>query len=371
MGQTCSSPTRKNVLRGLNFGADSFLELAGVVPFVGNFFDLIRSLKEQWGVLSTRIEEAREVNDWATEELAFLSAFARQAGLRLGEDLTDDVTQRELQRAVNQLKRSIEALNEEARRITAMTGNLARQRVRAALNGEDFESAKQAVEDAKEMFNRALMVRVDRGVQRLEEELREWRKEQREMWIAQREFNRSISARCSQSQLLCALACGGLLVHSANIGVLDLSPGFTNRVYLWLRYSNASVAIFGPKRNAFVRALATVARVAPRWGVRILTAQQGSLTIVCSVNFGNCGIAAVKFADKMVCGQDAAKDLSLLGLGDCRVLVAFAERTTAPDGPESPDQLTEEHIAEFNALTAKLTRCGCCWTTARRSIGRQ
>ena len=242
MGQTCSSPTRSNVLRGLNFGADSFLELAGVVPFVGNFFDLIRSLKEQWGVLSTRIEEAREVDDWATEELAFLTAFARQAGLRLGEDLPD-VTQRELQRAVNQLERSILALNEEARRITAVAGNLARQRVRAALNGEDFESAKQAVEDAKELFSRALMVRVDRGVQRLEEGLREYWKEQREMWIAQREFNRSISARYSQSQLLCALACGGLLVHSANIGVLDLSPGFTNRVYLWLRYSNASVAI--------------------------------------------------------------------------------------------------------------------------------
>ena len=34
----------------------------------------------------------------------------------------------------------------------------------------------------------------------------------------------------------------------------------------------------------------------------------------------------------------------MLGLGDCRVLVAFAERTTAPDGP---DQLTKEQIAEF------------------------
>jgi len=117
-------------------------------------------------------------------------------------------------------------------------------------------------------------------------------------------------------------------------------------VLIGLYFSNARVDMFGPnQRNALSRILATVAGVAANWA-HILSVHEGSLTVECSVDFREDGIAAAKFVDTMVCGQDAAKDLSSLGLGDCRVLIAVAARTR----PEMRHMLDYSRGAAHDAI---------------------
>ena len=313
----------------VTLAVDSLLAVGEAVPVVGDFFELIANFKEQCMELLGRVDEANEVWNWAQDEVNLLKEIEKKLNRRADAG-SNEPAEKALKRAAIKLKGCIEELKAEAKHISA-GGSRARQLFRGTIHKRNFESAKEAVAEAKEGFNLALAVDTNDVAHQILEG-------QDAMHAAIGELKPMIEARHGSGDTITALIGGAAMIGVddwrirtvlvvatlANQGMLDLSPGFLNRAttVVKLRYSDACVAMFSPnQKNALVTALANVAGVAANC-THILNVRDGSLIIECSVDFGEDAIAAAEFADRMVCGQDATKDLSSLGLGDCRVVVA-------------------------------------------------
>ena len=134
---------------------------------------------------------------------------------------------------------------------------------------------------------------------------------------------------------------------SGSWGVFLAAPaaGLRFEANVKLLFPVACVAMFVlAKQNALLKAIAIVAGV-PLNSAQIISSCDGSLIVLCNVDFREDAIAAAKFVDAMVCGQ-AAKDLSSLGLGECRVLVAVAACTTT-SGVATPSFAEPEPEGEY------------------------
>ena len=325
-------------MRVLNDAVDTLITLGEVVPVFGAFFELMGLLRDKWQALVERNDEANNVFEWAQEELDLLNVIES----RDERILQNEASRRLLQRAVVKAKISINILIKIADEIQTDTcchgccfKNLT-DCCRLVLKRDDFESAKENVKDAREFFDRALAADTNETAHEILEgqnaltRMMEARHGPGDNMIAFFGIAGVIGAGDWRIRLVLAVA------TLANQGMLDLSPGFLDRAatVVKLRYSDACVDMFGPgPRRALVEALANVAGVAANC-THILNISDGSLIIECSVDFGEDAIAAARFVDVMVCGQEAANDLSSLGLGDCRVLVAVAARTAKSDVPE-------------------------------------
>ena len=139
-----------------HLAVDSVLSLGGAVPVVGDFFDLITHFKDQWIQLVGRIDEANEVATWAQDEIYLLDAIKKQINRRA--DTGSNVpAEKALKRAAIKLNESIKQLVAEANRISA-DGTRAKQYFRGAIHKRHFESAKEAVEEARKIFSQASAV---------------------------------------------------------------------------------------------------------------------------------------------------------------------------------------------------------------------
>ena len=138
-------------LRVGNTGLDALIALGEVVPVVGDFFGLIEVFKDRCGDLSARIDEAKELARWEREELYLLEMILTRV------DRSKDPLTQMLRQAVKRYANSIKHLKAEAERITA-DGSKCKQCIRGVLYQGNFESAKEAVEEAKKGFRLALEV---------------------------------------------------------------------------------------------------------------------------------------------------------------------------------------------------------------------
>jgi len=152
-----------------HLAVDSVLSLGGAVPVVGDFFDLIANFKEQWMELVGRIDEANEVATWAQDEIYLLDQINKQINRRA--DAGSNVpAEKALKRAAIKLNESIKQLVAEAKRISA-GGARAKQYFRGAIHKRNFESAKEAVEEARKIFSQALAVNTNEMVRPITEKI--------------------------------------------------------------------------------------------------------------------------------------------------------------------------------------------------------
>ena len=135
---------------------DVAIGTANLVPVVGEFFDLIANFKDQCMDLLGRVDEANEVETWAQDELNLLTGIATQINRRADVGLNEPA-EKALRQAAIKLQGCIEKLETEAKRISA-GGARARQLFRGTIHKRNFESAKEAVEEARKIFSQALAV---------------------------------------------------------------------------------------------------------------------------------------------------------------------------------------------------------------------
>ena len=135
---------------------NAVLSVGGAVPVVGDFFDLIANFKEQCMELLGRVDEADEVETWAQDEIHLLAEIEKKLNRRADAG-SNEPAEKALKRAAIKLKGCIEELKAEAKHISA-GGSRARQLFRGTIHKRNFESAKEAVAEAKEGFKLALAV---------------------------------------------------------------------------------------------------------------------------------------------------------------------------------------------------------------------
>ena len=147
---------RNVAIETFNFVVDGALLASAAVPVFGDFFDVIAHFKEQCENLLGRVDEANEVLTWAQDDIKLLEEIEKQINRRA--DAGSNVpAEKALKRAVIKLNESIKELVAEANRISA-DGTRAKQYFRGAIHKRNFESAKEAVEEARKIFSQALAV---------------------------------------------------------------------------------------------------------------------------------------------------------------------------------------------------------------------
>ena len=137
-----------------HIAADSLFALGGAVPVVGDFFDLIANFKEQCVALLGRVDEANEVETWAQDQVNLLKEIEKKLNRRADAG-SNEPADKALRQAGIKLQGCIEELKTEAKHISA-GGAKARQLFRGTIHKKSFESAKEAVAEAKKGFNLAL-----------------------------------------------------------------------------------------------------------------------------------------------------------------------------------------------------------------------
>ena len=257
-------------LRVGNNALDALITVGEVVPIFGSFFELMGHLRDKWQALVQRNDEAQNVGKWAKRELRLLAPIRRRVE-QLSKEEKDESCAEDgslLGQAVADATTSISELMKIANEIKTDTcchgccfespSDCCHGLV---LKKEDFESAKEDVEHAREFFDRALAVdtnitmhKVAQWVQILlrnasKRGKRERSRSRRQHWRMTRARKRANRAaltqvlphRCKVTTI--AEADGAGEIHCARIGVEDKAALDTLRDGVVLKLS-VSLRVF-------------------------------------------------------------------------------------------------------------------------------